>query len=66
MLSASAFHHCVVQALRMVNCVIAAVTWSSVLTNHLRSAFFIPHFTLRITQFRILPIAHTARMVNSL
>ena len=43
--------------LRMVNCVIAAVTWSSVLTNHRRSAFFIPHFTLRITQFRILPIA---------
>ena len=41
----------------MVNCVIAAVTWSSVLTNHRRSAFFIPHFTLRITQFRILPIA---------
>ena len=25
--------------------------------NHRRSAFFIPHFTLRITQFRILPIA---------
>jgi len=32
-----------------------------VLTNHRRSAFFIPHFTLRITQFRILPIANTER-----
>ena len=41
----------------MVNCVTTAVTWSSVLTNHRRSAFFIPHFTLRITQFRILPVA---------
>ena len=43
----------------MVNCVIAAVTWSSVLTNHRRSAFFIPHFTLRITHYAIPHFTHS-------
>ena len=39
------------------NCVIAAVTWSYVLTSCRRSAISIPHFTLRVTQFRISPTA---------
>ena len=38
---------CAGHAQRAVNCVIAAVTWSDLWTNHRRSAFFI-HFTFRI------------------
>jgi len=33
-----------------VNCVIAAVMWSDLSTNHRRSAFCIPHFTFHIPQ----------------
>jgi len=47
-----AVYHCVGHARVAVNCVIAAVTWSDVWTNHCRSAFCVQRFT-----FRILPIA---------
>ena len=41
----------------MVICGKPAVTWFVASTNQRHSAFLIPHFTFRIPQFRILPIA---------
>ena len=50
----------------MVNCVIAAVTWSTVLANHRRCAFFIPHFTLRITHYAIPHFTHIRSVMGSM
>jgi len=41
----------------VVICGKSAVTWFVSSTNQRHSAFLIPHFTFRIPQFRILPIA---------
>jgi len=41
----------------VVICGKPAVTWFVASTNRRHSAFLIPHFTFRIPQFRILPIA---------
>jgi len=35
-----------------------AVTWLVASTNQRHSTYLVPHFTFRITQFHILPIAH--------
>ena len=41
-----------------------AVTWFVASANQLHSAFLIPHFTFRIPQFRILPIASVVTSVK--
>ena len=45
-------------ARRAVKCGMASVTWCDVTANHRRSAHSIPHFTFRMPQFHILPIAN--------
>jgi len=51
-----AVNHCAGHTWHVVNCIIAAVTWSDLWTNYCHSAFFIP-------QFRILPIAAIERVL---
>ena len=51
-----AVYCCARHAQHAVNCVIAAVTWSDLCTNHRHSAFFILHFIFHILQFCILPV----------
>jgi len=45
-----AVYHSTSWTWRAVNCVIAAVMWSDLSTNHRRSAFCIPHFAFHIPQ----------------
>jgi len=53
-----AFYLRAFDARHAVKCGIPAVTWCDGTANHRRAAHSIPHFTFRIPQFRILPIAH--------
>ena len=53
----TAFYHTAGWETGVVICGKPAVTWFVASTNQRHSAFLIPHFTFRIPQFRILPIA---------